>query len=835
MFNKIFSNTHSTPLEPVAPAARVIDPAIEAARQKDKAEWESKLHATTGDDALLALARTAPHIDVKISAVTALDGEEALKAAEREFRTHDRRVHRVAKQRLEVAIARREARVEADRLIEVAAALATETKIPANRLVELDRAWQAIDAAYPTDAQKNAFNALWNTLSTTTRARGEQQLSFLRWTQDVKHAVAQANATLAAVAGGGQDRSGLGTEISRLGATLAAMPPGEALDKMALAQQEHIAQLQSALDKISRFEAKLNEDTQQQAEVARNAEVEQAKKQLATAQSDAAKESHRALLESVLAFVAGGEEALAAGHLADVSKHIIAIDELLDKARAQVNAALHTRIANLQSEYARLKGWQHWGGGVARDELVLEAEALAKSVGVENAKIVIKVHADAIEKLRARWKELDRLGGATSRALWRRFEEALKIAYQPVVVQHAKLKAAREQNLASRNQLIDALDLTPFDAAAATVEWREIARALDHFQTEWRKLGPIEHTVPNKAREALVARMQASVARLDAPLTEARRVAQLQRDALVTRATALGADAAARPQDKELINKVRTLQNEWQQHAKALPLQRNVESALWNAFKTATDAVFSQRDAAFKTRDAELKTHRNERHGLIDRLTALTADSPATEIRRTLGEVDTAWRKAGEAPRADAAKLEQRFRTAREVAQKHLAGSAQRQWHLTCDALLAKLLLCEELESAGGVALPAADAEARWQSLGALPAALEPALTTRFKAALGGISGVGGTAIAADDISLLLLQIESALDMPSSPEYAAARRELKLRAMKLAMEGRQPVGGTGENHYGWLSRVLASHPPDATARGRLLAIVAALRAGGAPR
>ena len=832
MFNKIFSNTHSAPPDAVAPAPKVIDPAIEAARLKDKAEWESKLHATTGDDALLALARTAPHIDVKISAVSAIDGEEALKAAEREFRTHDRRVHRVAKQRLEAAIARREARVEADRLIDVATTLAAESKIPANRLVELDHAWQAIDATHPTDEQKNAYSALWNTLSTTTRARGEQQLSFLRWTQDVKHAVTQANATLAAVTNGSQDRSALGAEISRLGATLAAMPPGEALDKMALAQQEHIAQLQSALDKIARFENKLNEDSQQQAEVARNAEVEQAKKQLATAQSDAAKENHRALLESVSAFVASGEEALAAGHLADVSKQIIAIDELLDKARAQVNAALQARITNLQAEYARLKGWQHWGGGVARDELVLEAEALAKSVGAENAKISMRAHADAIEKLRARWKELDRLGGATSRTLWRRFEDALKIAYQPVVVQHAKLKAAREQNLASRNLLIDALDLTPFDAAAETIEWREIARALDHFQTEWRKLGPIEHTVPNKSREALVARMQASITRLDAPLTEARRVAQLQREALVARATALGTDAATRPQDKELINKVRTLQNEWQQHAKALPLQRNVESALWNAFKTATDAVFSQRDAAFKARDAELKAHRNERHALIDRLIALTADSPAAEIRRTLGEIDTAWRKAGEAPRADAAKIEQRFRTAREAAQKHLAGSAQRQWHLTCDALLAKLSLCEEMESGGSVALPAADAEARWQTLGALPVALDQALTTRFKAAL-----VGATdqVLAPQDLAILVLQIESALEMPSSPEYAAARRDLKLRAMKLAMEGRQPIGGADENLYGWLSRVLASHPLDATARGRLLAIVAALRAGGAPR
>jgi hypothetical protein len=51
---------------------------------------------------------------------------------------------------------------------------------------------------------------------------------------------------------------------------------------------------------------------------------------------------------------------------------------------------------------------------------------------------------------------------------------------------------------------------------------------------------------------------------------------------------------------------VRTLQADWQEQARRLPLARGVENELWNRFKAATDAVFVQRDAAFAARDAEL-------------------------------------------------------------------------------------------------------------------------------------------------------------------------------------------------------------------------------------
>ena len=73
-----------------------------------------------------------------------------------------------------------------------------------------------------------------------------------------------------------------------------------------------------------------------------------------------------------------------------------------------------SRIDAVQAEYTRLKGWQHWGGGLARDELVLQAEALAAATlgepGADIVKLSIRQQAEVIDDLRARWKELDRLG-----------------------------------------------------------------------------------------------------------------------------------------------------------------------------------------------------------------------------------------------------------------------------------------------------------------------------------------------------------------------------------------------------------------------------------------
>lgn len=919
MLSKIFKK--SEPESP--PTAAIKQPAVPspaqiAAQLADKAMWESRLQAVIGDDTgLLALAKETPLIDIKLAAVEALVSEDALKRAEREFRDHDRRVHRIAKQRHEALVSRRHAAVAAAKLIETASVLMHEPSIPANRLVELDRAWAALDVSLLEEKQIESYQTLWAKLSALTRERGEQQLQAKRWLTEAEPALALLLALCGDIAKGTQERSQFAYTRAIVDAVLATAPTAAA-SAQATQIEAKAAELKQALQLAEVVDARLAllEALQQQAVVvtteksitdtlppiepiaatetaedphdtdaaenklaveaaaapkpasptaqwralppvadgqiasilearftqwqsaksdarqARNTEARQHAKE----ESNAAKQARNdALAVIVSGLVERAEAALAGGHLAETTKQLTSIDEACSNAKgAALSKSLQTRLETVQAETARLKGWQHWGGGRVRDDLVVEAEALAKASTAE--KVAIKQHADAIENLRNRWKELDKLAAATSRPLWQRFDAALKTAYIPVAAHLSKLKAAREENLAARNALLDTLDAVklsvdsadPVPAAGPTspsmIDWRVLTKAIEHFQTEWRKCGPLEHTVPHKAQAPLTARMKASLARIEAPLSEARRKAQTEREQLITRAKALAADSKSR----EVITKVRELQTEWQAHAKSLPLMRQAENALWTEFKAATDAVFTQRDAAHAARDAEFKGNQTAREALIARLNALAADTPPAEIKRTVADVDSEWRKCGEAPRAESAKLDAKFRAARDTAQQYLAGSAKRGWNSVCDALDAKRAICLEVEAA---AVPD-DVTARWAAIAQLPVLWEKALNARLSAAKENADIELDEELEEErleETAMQILQLEAALELESPPAFQAARRDLKLRAMKAAIEARKSVTVTNADIERLVADVIAQPRMDATNTGRINNILTAIR------
>ena len=847
-------------------------------------DWQLRLQAAMGDDtALLALTREGAPVDVKMAAVSALTSEAALKLAEREHRSHDRRVHRLAKQRHARQVATRQTGELAARLIEAAEALFKEPLIPANRLVELDRAWQALNTPLLDATQRTRFNALQAQLAALTRERGDHTFRIERWSVAARQALANLHAACSAAATGAQDRTHLAAADASVRAVLDSAPAEDArasLRDSLLSALQTCAQLDqrlSVLDELQQAPATAAGPAGSSELPASDASAEAATKPLDPASrwlqlppladahlADALnhrfeqwqqardqvrqtrrterreralerkREVRRERTETLATALERAEAALAAGHLADTHKHLLEVDELLHGGAS--DASLRSRIDAVQAEYTRLKGWQHWGGGLARDELVLQAEALAAASlgepGADIVKLSIRQQAEVIDDLRARWKELDRLGGATSRPLWQRFDAALKTAYRPVAAHLDVQRAARVQNLQKREQLVDALNAVALPdprEGDATPDWKSLAVALERFQTEWRKLGPVEHTVPRQARDKLVERMGAAIARLEAPLNEARRCAQLERERLLARAKTLAAEASAGAQGRELVAKVRELQAEWQHQAAALPMARATENALWTRFKTDIDAIFSARNAIFSARDAELKAYGAERAALIERLTAVSADTPSAELKRTLAEVDARWQRAGPAPRSDAAALDSRFRSARDNARRFLIGHAQRDWHATCDALLAKLALCVQFEQATGSAEAKATLEQCWAAQPVLPALWEQALARRvglIQMAHGDGSPITTTA---DDF---LLQLEAAFQLDSPPAFEAARRELKLQAMKAALERRQSNASAPLTPDKLLAAVLGRTALDDQQRERLGKVIAAFRDRG---
>ncbi|MEP7300396.1 MAG: DUF349 domain-containing protein [Caldimonas sp.] len=479
-------------------------------------------------------------------------------------------------------------------------------------------------------------------------------------------------------------------------------------------------------------------------------------------------------------------------------------------ASAGAGSSQRARAGTAQAAYARLKGWQRWGGGVVREELVGEAEALAAG-GAETSQpegppLSIKARSELIASLRARWKELDRHGGAGSGALWLRFDEALTAAYQPVAAHTAAQRATRELNLATRQRLLDALEAVPLpdtptasppaplaqgdpDTAAAAApmaapDWKTVAQALDRWLAEWRKLGPLEHTVPREQRESLLARTSLALARLEGPLGVARNASQSVREQLIARARRLADEAASNAPGRDLTGRVRELQVAWQQEAKAVPLARAAESAAWADFRAAIDAAFSARAAASSAHDAALQANAAERSGLVDRLAALTGDLPPAALRRELAAADAAWQRIGPPPRDAAAALDARFREARDAAARRHADAELARQRAEADVLRQKLALCEALES-GDLGVDRRALAERWNALPALRSDWERALAQR-----AGFAAGKPALVSPASTEVLLLQLEDSLGLASPPALQEARRALKLQAMKAALEGR---------------------------------------------
>jgi hypothetical protein len=183
-----------------------------------------------------------------------------------------------------------------------------------------------------------------------------------------------------------------------------------------------------------------------------------------------------------------------------------------------------------------------------------------------------------------------------------------------------------------------------------------------------------------------------------------------------------------------------------------------------------------------------------------------------------MAEAETAWRAAGEPPRAHGAKLDQRYRAARDTATRRIAELASRASQARYDALDAALALCAEREASGETA---PELDERWAAIEQLPEVWKKKLDGRFRSA--------AAAKPAESLPDLLLNLEAACGLESPPEFAAARQRLKLLQLKSAMEARRAVVTTPEDIERWLLEAAATPHPDGVSRDRLGRIIAAVR------
>ena len=227
--------------------------------------------------------------------------------------------------------------------------------------------------------------------------------------------------------------------------------------------------------------------------------------------------------------------------------------------------------------------------------------------------------------------------------------------------------------------------------------------------------------------------------------------------------------------------------------------------------------MFTARDAARAAREAEANAPITAREAIIDTLSALPADASATDTKRALANADTAWRASPRIHGPQAPRLESRYREARDAASRRLRAIAERAALARYDALLAAMRICDEREASPD----SPDLEARWSALSDLPAPWKAAMDARFN---------GTTPAKRPPLADTLLNLEAALSIESPAEFSAARRALKMQALKVAMENRRPdAGASPADIERWLLEASSTPRPDDTSRARLEKIIAAVQ------
>ncbi len=823
MFDFLFKRVIKPTIVAVPPAAQSTTSTTQLARDAARAQAEK----FTGDEtACVDFLLLCEFADARLIAAQSIHTKEALQRAFKVVRNSDRRVARLMQSRLDALQHQHQVHELATHCIDEARTLITQPHLTAQKVGEIDRRWAALAA--PPEVLQEVFNAARRVLSERLLQQAELQRGLIDTLTSLRRVSDRALHTVSAHSSA-DSSTHLFTDLERYQAdivlfdasTEAVNVPKNLLDQCktaATAARDVLTDLQKreqqsaalitllaqweALPATSLDPALLHREWQRAtgsfevvpvlhmrwtALLGLVAANRPTKAKVSTAPCDTVvampQADHSPLFITALQAL---EDALAQGslqHAQDADRQLRSISSGVVQTGAQT-----ARLSRLRTQLSQLQSWARWGGNISREELQKAAHALP-----EQALTVVAL-AKKIGNLRQQWKALDATSGPASKELWQGFDAACTAAYAPVAEHHRVLDEARRINSAVAQQQISAIEQAADQLAAhEQPDWKTVAQLCQRAQQDWQRIGPTER----RDRQALDRRFQTASQRLLQPLGEMQKSEQALREQLIASAETLTARTSG------TLESVRTLQQQWQARANAVPLDRRTEQALWLRFRAACDAVFAQRKESAAADDQQRQANLHEREALCQTLEQSGVQS-ASFLTTLLRDSATAWSACGPVPRAAQQSIEKRYRQAVGVIKEQIdtlqrgLASAQKA------AVSKKLQLCMCLESVVTHSTEISNDLVEqlcgeWKEITSITSRLDIALAHRFEQGLQAQRTSDQSYVQrliANRVPLLneLLRLEIILSLESPLHLTRERLTLQVDVLQAALRDGQATG-----------------------------------------
>ena len=824
MFEFLFKRSASKTAVPDPVVAEQAAASAQSASRR--AEQVARAHAVVGDEAAaVEFILSSEFADARLIAAEHVHALPLLEKVHHAMRNTDRRVAKLMQGRIDLIRHQAAETQRAQASIDTAQRLLNDEKLSPNQVAELDRQWQVIKA---TPELATAFTAARAALA----ARLEAQVVLQR-------AVIDAVAAARALASNGQSAGELAQALASLDADHArhaqsperASLPKHLENDFIQAREQAQCALQALQQHQAVFDARQAALAEWQAQDAATLDADALKRAWQalprlpeSSLSDSLQQQFATVLASAPAPVQAAPEA-APAHAAAVPaprkprqehapvskeateqfvKTLDAMEAALqegllhvasehdktlrDSKHGRLTPAQSDRLAHVRAQFKQLADWARWGGNVSREELVKAGEELPAQ------QLPMAELAKKVGSLRERWKSLDTLSGPAPKSLWERFDAACSVAYAPAAQHFKQLAEERHGNAAKAQELIAE---TAALAAEESTDWKHVASASQRLRQAWTRLG----TIDRKEKKRLDAEFGAALDALSKPLDTQRQIETARREQLIVEVGLL------KPSERNTVDMLKALQDKWQELAKALPLERRAEQALWQRFRAACDDIFAKRKETAHAADHERREHLHAREALCVALeTAVVPEGDdkarSAFIHHLLRDTRAAWNATGPVPRASEAKIEQRYQAAVAGVQAQADAIAERAGAAQANALRDKLRLAQALETAlidGDVSTDAAAWSERWSALPALDTHYERSLQQRFaaaQAALGEGAGAYVQQLQANQERLLdeVLRLEIVAGVDSGAEFARDRLKMQVEVLQSSLKsGQKPL------------------------------------------
>ena len=685
------------------------------------------------------------------------------------MRKHDRRVAKLMQGRIDVMVKQELIAKLAQECIAEAQRLLLEIPLVPNRVAELDRSWRSIGDV--GDPYLSSFNALRSQIEARLAAQTALQRSVIDAIDTLRalHVSADASA-----------QEQVADTLSQLENKLAqyrSAPELPSLPRNLLAELER--EYQRLRDRQTSQEQHASASGTQKEILA-----ELVPQQTAKGNSNPVEQAdNKSEFSDALAAM---ELALQQGLLHVAVEKDLVLRSIAPQSK-RVSSSQTARLNNARAELKRLQDWAKWGGNVSREQLIKAVEDLpAQKLSLDNL-------AKAVSGSRAHWKSLDVASGAAPRALWERFDAICTAAYAPVMERSKKQAQERQQNkdkaqalLLELHRIVETTGTENTENTASAIDWKRLANFQRSTSQTWQRMGHMDR----KDRKRFDSEFDELMKPLLVLLKGQWQREIERRESLIMEAEQINAS------DRSAIDRVRKLQERWQELAKAMPLERKDDQALWQRFRTACDAVFAGRKEAAAAADAVRRKNADVKVALCVALEAASNEAEPA-IRKLLRETEAVWTRTGQVPRAREQQLDARYHKAVAGLRARLDAVKHAEKKSQGTALFEKLSLCMAAESAVVANLPVDTGwNADWLKLPLLESGRENLMHRRFNAAVDALLA-GNREYAATlqkNCAVLqqeLLRLEIMAGLNSPPELSRERMQVQVEVLQSTLSGQK--------------------------------------------